>query len=229
VEGELRSDKKTEVLPRYVKEINPRLKSMLMDYIKKWNVKDMSKLTTAEKRQNKQYYVFYKETGTVEDRYEDNTFSKYLSSAFKRVFGGKTGLSVNTFRHAYNTWVAEHIQEYNDAQLKEIAIDVGDTPKSLPTNLRYRISNADNAGMDKTEIEGMLNDADYAKGVMEAGGGEGGSVGGGNAGDQEIDDDNEVMSPAPPQAIPQTAEEIIQKIGELHAQIARLQYALMKL
>ena len=127
---------KKELLPRYVKEVNGRLASLFMDFIKKLEIKNMSKLTPAEKRASKNYYIFHQE-GNQEVGYTENTFSKVVATAFKVVFNNRKNLTVNTVRHIYNTWIAKHISEFNDAKLHEIAVDVGDTPKNLPTNLRY--------------------------------------------------------------------------------------------
>jgi hypothetical protein len=190
------SKKAKELLPRYNKEVNSKLADLFKKYIKMFNIKDMSKLTTEEKRQKKEYYMFYQEGKTQEDSYDENSFSKVISNNFKAVFNGRKGITVNTLRHIFNTWISEHIQEFTDAQLQEIAVDVGDTPKSLPTNLRYRIANQDNVGMEKTQIEDMLHDDEYARNVMLAGAEEGGSVGNIEH-DETPNDDNEVVSPPP--------------------------------
>jgi transcription termination factor NusB len=97
------SNERKELMPRYVKEVNSRLASILKDYIKKWQVKDMSKLTPAEKRAKANFYVFYKETGTPADVYDEGSFSKVISNCFKQVFNKRAGLSVNSFRHIFNT------------------------------------------------------------------------------------------------------------------------------
>jgi transcription termination factor NusB len=185
-----------ELLPRYIKEVNSKLTDLFKKYIKIWNIKDMSKLTNDERRQGKEYYIFHQETKTHEDMYDENSFSKVISNCFKAVFNGRNGLTVNTLRHAFNTWVSEHINEFTDAQLMDIAVDVGDTARSLPTNLRYRIANQENADLNKTEIEGQIHDDAYARNVMMAGAEENASVG--NVREQQSpDDDNEVASPAP--------------------------------
>lgn len=190
---------KKELLPRYEKEVSPRLADLLKDYIKKWNVKDMSKITSDERRNKKEFYVFYKETGEPSgEGYDDNSFSKYLTTAFKNVFNDRKKLSVNTFRHMYNTYISENIQQFTDEQLHEIAIDVGDTPRNLPTNLRYRIAAQENRDLEKTQIEGQIQDNEYARNLMIAGGEEGGSVG---VGGGDVEDDDEVMSPPPRVAV----------------------------
>jgi hypothetical protein len=152
------SRQKQELLPRYVKEVNGRLATLFKSYFKKWNLKDMSKLTADEKRQKMQYYVFHKETGTQTDAYDPGSFGKHISACMKEVFNNRTGLSVNDFRHMYNTWLSKNLAQFNDEQLKQFSIDVGDTPRELPTNLRYRIQNQENANKEKTEIEGNLRD-----------------------------------------------------------------------
>jgi hypothetical protein len=186
------STEKKELLPRYVKEINPKLASLLRDYLKKWEIKDMSKLSPAEKRQKKEYYVFFKESGTHEEPYEDTTYSKYMTSCFKQVFNrGK--LSVNTFRHMFNSWVAENLQQFNDAQLQAISVDVGDTPRNMPTAMRYRIQYVENQDMDKTQIEGNVLENEFVRKMVEANAEEEGSVG--NVEDGNKDHADEVVSP----------------------------------
>jgi hypothetical protein len=185
-----------ELMPRYVKEVNPRLASILKDYIKKWNVKDMSKLTPAEKRAKAQFYIFYKETGTPSNVYDEGSFSKVVSNCFKAVFNKRVGLTANTFRHIFNTWIAFHLNEFTDAQLQEISIDVGDTAKNLPTHLRYRIAEQGNKDMEKTEIEGAIHNYDNWRNQIMEGVQEEGSTGNAVNPDVAVDVD-EVQSPAP--------------------------------
>jgi hypothetical protein len=99
-------------------------------------------------------------------------------------------------RHIFNSWIVENLVQFNDNQLQEISIDVGDTAKNLPTHRRYRISLQENADMDKTEIEGNIHDNEYARNVMLANIEEGGSVG--NVADvADVADVDEVNSPSP--------------------------------
>lgn len=155
-----------EVLPTFVKELDNRLASLFKDYIKKAEVKDMSKLSALEKRQGVNYYVFVKEGGNPTDGYDDNTFSKVLSSAFKKVFK-RDGLNVNAFRHIYQTFVANNLNHYNDKQLGEIAKEVGDTARVMPQNLRYRIQHPENQDMDKSLIEGNIQENEFIREMIE--------------------------------------------------------------
>lgn len=210
-----------EVLPRYIKEVNPRLADLFKKYLKLFNIKDMSKLTTEEKRQSKEYYIFFQEGKTQEDGYDDNSFSKFLSTCFKAVFNGRKGITVNSFRHVFNTWISEHIQEFTDSQLREIAIDVGDSPRSLPTNLRYRIANQNNKDMEKTQIEEMLVDDDYARNVMMADVGENASVG--NVEQQETPNDDEVVSPSPVNFTSDASlDELYKQLGKAYMEVERI-------
>ena len=210
---------KKELLPRYVKEVNPRLASLITDYIKKNNIRDMSKLTTAEKRANKQFFVFHLEDNP-DMGYSENTFSKVVSNAFKTVFKKRKGLTVNSMRHLFNTWIAQNISEFNDNKLQEIAIDVGDTPRNLPTNLRYRIANQDVAQLEKTEIEGLIHDNEYAKNVMMADKEDAASVGDVPNSDKLNQDVNEVVSP-----IRDTDE----SLESLYAQLGRAVYEMERI
>lgn len=217
---------KKELLPRYIKQVNNRLSSLFLDYIKKAEVKDMAKLTTAERRQNKQYYVFHLE-GEPEQGYSESSFSKVISNAFKKVFNNRKGLSVNSMRHIFNTWIAENIQMFNDAKLQELAVDVGDTPKNLPTNLRYRIANQDVADLDKTEIEGVVQGNEYVRNMMMAGAEEEGSIGNvENTNGQSQQDMEEVQSPT--NETENDLNILYQELGKAQMKVRTLELLIMK-
>jgi hypothetical protein len=222
----VKNNKTKELMPTYVKELPPKLTEFLNDYIKKAQLKDNAKRTRQEVKDNVNYYIFHIEKGEQTEKYKNSGFSKAISAAMKEIYG-KTDLSVNTIRHAFQSWIAQHIEEFTDAQLKQIFVDVGDTPKNMPTALRYRIAQQGNKGMEVTEIQDMIHDEEYAKKVMQGGAEEEGSVG--NAGDIAEIIEDEILSPSPSNEVPQTAESICKKIGELHTEIARLQYILVKL
>ena len=210
------SNKKSEVMPRYEKELPPRLTSLLKDYISKWDIPDNSKLKQADKKELKKkdkerrdaliaakvktlpketpvgYFVFFKETGEKDEKISEGGFSKVVATALQKVLGRKK-ITANTMRHAWNTWLVEHMSDFTDEQIKQFAIDVGDTPKNLPTHLRYRHANQQNVGVNKTEIVGGLQGDEYVKEMMLLEHEEGGSVG--DVG--EIDED-EVVSPKAP-------------------------------
>jgi hypothetical protein len=127
--------------------------------------------------------------------------------------------------------LSEHLKEFTDAQLREIAIDVGDTPRDLPTNLRYRTARQENVGMTKTDIQGMLEDDEYAKGLALAATEEEGSVAGGDvqhvsnlvhfpAIEEEQEESGMVQAPFVEKVW--TKEEIVKRLGELEQEKARL-------
>lgn len=220
---------KKELLPKYIKEVTPRLASILKDYMKKWNVKDMSKLTPVEKRAKANFYVFYKETGTTADSYDEGSFSKVISNCFKQIFK-RNGLSVNTFRHMFNSWIAFHLNEFTDAQLQEISIDVGDTAKNLPTHLRYRIAEQGNKDMEKTEIEGAIHNYDEWRNEIMEGIAEEGSTG--NA--VNPDEVDEVQSPAPKPQEPLQGvtndtglNELYMRLGKTYIEMKQLELLIM--
>jgi hypothetical protein len=200
------SKEKKELLPRYIKEVNSYLASLLKDYIKKWNIKDMSKLTADEKKKGTNYYLFHLETGNQEQKYGGG-FSKYVSSCCEKVFNGRKRISPNTFRHLYNTYIADNLNEFNDAQLKEISIELGDTPREMASNLRYRHQNQVNADIEKTQIEGLIRykkDAIDAMNIQNEEEGSVGDIGEATPKDREFNNDiqsvsdiDEVVSPAP--------------------------------
>lgn len=208
---------KKVLLPRYEKEVNVRLADLFKNFIKKAKVKDMSRRDEGD---DKDYYIFVKEGDTDQDEpYDENSFSKVLTSAFKYVFN-KPKLSVNTFRHMYNTYISENINQFTDAQLQEISIDVGDTPRNMATNLRYRIAEQGNKDMEKTEIEGNIAGIEYAKNLMEAGAEQAESV-------QNVaqDDGEEVVSP-PVAEVPRSASAHADQ--DLQALYERLGQAMME-
>ena len=188
----------------------------------------MSKVTPAEKKAKKNFYVFYKETQTSADAYDEGSFSKVISNCFKQVFK-RNGLSVNTFRHMFNTWIAMNINQFTDAQLQEISIDVGDTAKNLPTHLRYRIADQMNQGIEKTEIEGLILDYDFAREEIIAGMQQEGSTG------QPVNpDDDEVQSPAPKTPEPLQGitndtglNELYLRLGKTYIEMKQLELLIM--
>ena len=183
------SKQKKELMPEYKKEVPSRLANLFKDYIKKAEIKDMSKRTLEEVRQKQQYYIFAeprKELGDAKKENEeikklDNMFSKTATLAFKNIFikengRRREGLSVNTFRHIWQTYRLEHFAEFTINQHKEWQIEAGDLPRNYPSADRYMIRKPENVGKSKTEIVGDLADKEYAKGLMDAGAEEEGSV-----------------------------------------------------
>lgn len=199
-----------EVLPRFVRELNPKLQSLFEDYLKKFQTKDMSKLTTQEKRQKKQFYVFHMEDDP-EAGYSSNSFSKVVSNAFKAVFNKRSKLTVNTMRHIFANWLTDNLNQFNDKQLGEIAVSVGDTAKTMPTNLRYRVQHPENQGMDKTEIVGNIHENEFVRKMVEGQAEEEGSVG--QVEGVALDNNEEVQSPSN-DASNETLESLYAKYGK---------------
>ena len=218
----VKNNKEKDLMPAYIKELPAKLTELLIDYIKKAGIKDNSKRTRQEVKDNVQFYVFHVEKENQTVKYQKSGFSRAISAAMKEVYD-KKDLSTNTLRHAFNTWVAEHLEEFTDQQLQQISIDVGDTPRMMPTNLRYRIAQQGNKGLDVTEIQDAVHDNEYARKVMQGGMEEAASVG-----NVEQQDMEEVISPTTT-IIPKSADEIIDRIGELHKELARLNFALSKI
>lgn len=147
--------KKKTVLLTYVKKINSRLLDILKDYVKMYKIKDMANLTTREKKNNLECYVFHKENTINQDKYSKSSgFGEKLQASSKLIVGNE--MSANDYRHLWANWLVNHFNEFNDAQQDIFAEDVGDTAKNLPTNLRYRFQNQKNVGKSKTEIVGEV-------------------------------------------------------------------------
>lgn len=191
--------KKKELLPRFVKKVDKSLESLLRDYITKFKIKDMTKRTAEEKRAGKQYFVFNKEPEN-EEGYNADSFGGYMSkTAFPTVFKKRKGLSVNSFRHAWSNYLTEHFREYNGLQHKEFAIEQGDTPKAMPSNIRYTTQNQENAGLAKSEIKQGIEDDEYAKQLAEG----------------EAEGAGSVMNEAPPRVADLVAMDRIDEEGEV--------------
>jgi hypothetical protein len=229
---------KKQQLPRYIKEVNTYLASLLKDYIKKWGIKDMSKLTADEKKKNTQYYIFHLETGNQEQKY-DGGFSKYVSSCSEKVFNGRKNITPNTYRHLYNTYIADNLNEFNDNQLQEISIDVGDTPKNMASNLRYRHQNQVNADIEKTQIEGLIRYKKDAIDAMNIQNEEEGSVGDiqeaipkdkeVNKDSQFVDDVDEIQSPAPISVSSDTELNVLYtKLGKAYMELKSLELMIQR-
>lgn len=213
------NEKKKELLPQYVKDVNSRLASLLRMYIKNFDIKDMSKLTPQEKRQKKEYYMFHKETATQDQLYSKGGFSDHVTACMKAVFG-KPKLSVNTFRHAFNDWVMENIKQFDEFKRKQISVDVGDTPQKMPTHARYRIANPEMENIEKTQIEEILHDDAYAKKLHDAQAEEGGSVA------NETPQMNDVEDIVSPQVQPNI---YLTNLDELYRQYGETMFKLKKI
>lgn len=149
----VRKNVKKEILPRYVKDIHPKLAVLFDDYIKAFNIKDMAKRTAEEKRNDTQYYLFYPEDKDQSVAYPDaGGYGSNVKASMMRIFKGRRALNATAFRHYFNKYLSSNIDEFNDEKLAEIAVDVGDTFKGMPQNLRYRWANEDNLDKSPTQI-----------------------------------------------------------------------------
>jgi hypothetical protein len=219
---------KKELMPRYVKEVDKQLAELFRDYIKKFDIKDMSKRTPQEKRGEKQFYIFNKE-GEEGQGYTADSFGGYVSkSAFPTVFKKRKGLSVNSFRHAFNTWITENFSEYTAEQHKQIAVDVGDTPRELPTNLRYMIANIANQGLEKSQIDDVIKGRGQAIEQMLVDAEGEGSVMGGNAPNIRDVEMMDAIEEEGTELVEASAGEglalgdVIKRLGELEVEKAKL-------
>lgn len=228
----VKKNTKKEVLPRYIKDLNSRLANLFATYIHHFKINDMSKLSAQDKRQKKNYYIFFPDGKDPSVPYPNaGGYGKVVTAGMRKIFKNRKGLSTNAFRHNFNDWVARNIKEYNDEQLREIAIDVGDTWKEMPTNLRYRFANAENIDKSVSEINQQVQDDDYAKALMEANAEEEGSVAGDTAPPrvedaipmeriEEGDEGTELMEVDAEGAV--SVKEIYTKLGEVEAKIMAL-------
>jgi hypothetical protein len=226
------SKEKKQQLPRYIKEVNSYLASLLKDYLKKWDIKDMSKLTSDEKKKGVNYYIFHLETGSQETKY-DGGFSKLVSSCSEKVFNGRKNITPNTYRHLYNTYIADHLNEFNDNQLNEISLDVGDTPKAMASNLRYRHQNQNNKDVEKTQIEGIIRYKKDAIDAMNIANEDIASVGNieeqHDADNKSVSDVDEIQSPAPANVSTDTEiQTLYTKLGEAVMQVKTIELLIQR-
>lgn len=227
------SKEKKQQLPRYIKEVNPVLASLLKDYIKKWNINDMSKLTPEEKKKGVNYYIFHLETGSQETKY-DGGFSKYISTCCQKVFNNRKNITPNTFRHLFNTYITDNLNEFNDNQLNEISLDVGDTPKNMASNLRYRHQKQVNKDLEKTTIEGIIRYKKDAIDAMNIANEDVASVGdipdNIDNDNKSISDVDEIQSPAPVNNVSTDTEiqTLYTKLGEAHMNVKTIELLIQR-
>jgi hypothetical protein len=174
-------------------------------------------------KDNKQHYLFYKETGESTDCYDENGFSKYISSCLKQIFN-KTGLNVSTLRHTFQTWFAQNITLFNEVQQEEVAVDVGD--KFLATMKKYVVTPVENRDKPVSqiidEIDAVRNDIKQLENAVMAE--EEGSVGQA-ASYEEIDEFNSPVRVNEPSAT--SKEQMFKRLGEIELEKAMLLKLLM--
>lgn len=136
-----KNNKTKNVLNTFETIIDSRLHSLLKDFIKKMDYKQGD-------------YIFPQENDDlkINEKYTTTSgFGNNLTSASKLIF--KVPVGPNEFRHLFNTWLFENGNQFTDEQMLRFSEEVGDKPKDLPTNLRYRIANPANEGKTKTQIQ----------------------------------------------------------------------------
>ena len=110
------------------------LASLIKNHIKKEDLKDDN-------------YLFYSGTDKSE-QFTDNAFSKKIKQASKNVIG--VDLTANDYRHAYMDFITDHFKEFNDNDLKQIAMEMGDS--NVYTALKYRFAQRLKENETVTEI-----------------------------------------------------------------------------
>lgn len=214
-----KNGRKKEVLPTYVKVVNPKLVELIKKHISHHKIPDMTKV-----RNDEQHYLFFMDTGNTTDGYNTNLFSKTAKQAFKAVF--KKDLMVNDFRHLFARFVHQNPEQFNRLQLDEIAIDCGD--KHWTTQYNYRDANVENRGRAITDIQD-----DILRRHREAD--EGGSVGNVPVEEQmEViaEVDGEVEQPVRPEpvrpVVNNDVEALYRRLAELEVERARIMVQLIK-
>lgn len=216
-----------ELLPRFIKEVNPYLASLMKDLITKWGIKDMSKLSKEERKKKTEYFIFHLEKGNQEQNYGSG-FSKYVASCSKAVFN-RNNVTPNIYRHLFNTYIADNLNMFNDNQLNDISIEVGDTPRSMASNLRYRHQQQNVAHIEKTQIEGLIRYQKDAADAMNVANEEEGSVGDvANNNENNEADADEIQSPAPANQPDADIEVLYRKLGTAQIEVRTLELIIMR-
>jgi hypothetical protein len=120
-EFKTRIRKGVELMPIFNKTLPAQLGSIVKNYVKKHNIKNGE-------------FLFY--NFKHDNMFDDSAFSKQIAKASKKVLD--VNLTANDFRHTYMDFIADHFQEYNDNDLKQIAYEMGDM--NVYTALKYRIA-----------------------------------------------------------------------------------------
>jgi hypothetical protein len=215
-----------ELLETYVKEVNGQLASLLRDYIERFKVVDMTHASD-----DKQHFIFT--SNTIDDGLSekdlaktiskmDDAFGKRVSYALRTVYK-LNKLTVNSMRHAFNDWIAKHFNEYTDAQHQAIAIDVGDKPTRMQSNIRYRYANENNVDKDNTQIQDELIGMEQANRMAR----------------EDMEEEASVGAPEPLQDITEmeaptnvgndsTLRELYEKYGMLYFSLKKIEMQIMQ-
>ena len=173
-----------ERLKRYDKALNPKLFHLFKKYIQFFGI-DASKHENVFFRLRQNSFeedcrlrdpLYEISDASKKKEYKDLGFGTAITAAAKHVLG-VSGWSCNSFRHAFDTFISQHRSEYNQEQLREISVDVGDTPKDPASNEMYRVVDPANRDKTPTEIQGDIMDRLRAREVANLEAEEEGSVG----------------------------------------------------
>jgi hypothetical protein len=180
-EYKTRDLKQKEFLGLYEKDLPPKLASIIKQYVKKLKVKEKD-------------YLFVNEKGEM---YSDTAFSRLVQQSFNKVCGVRIG--INDVRHLFITWITDHINKFNQNDLKQIARDCGDW--SILTNIEYRLADKKNVDDTITQVIDEIKEIQQDKRQQEEDAESEGFVGGGDAnvndlyGEIEGDYDEEKTKP----------------------------------
>lgn len=119
-EFKTRERKQSSFLPMFNKDLPKDLTTLIKQYVKKAKLKEGD-------------YLFVNDKG---DMYDDTAFSRQVQSAFQKVSGYKVG--ANDLRHLYITYVVDNIKKFNQNDLQDLAVRMGDM--SVLTNIQYRLA-----------------------------------------------------------------------------------------
>ena len=126
-----------EYMKPFKRTLPSELASLIRNYVKKEDLKDGD-------------YLFFNVSKT--EQYSDSSFSKQLAKASFKVLGVK--LTANDYRHSYMDFLTDHFKEFNDNDLKQIALEMGDL--NVYTALKYRFANKTKEKENVTQINERL-------------------------------------------------------------------------
>jgi hypothetical protein len=128
--------KQKEFLGQYKKDLPEKLVSLLRQYIKK------------HERKNGEY-LFHDKKG---QQLTDKKFSNLVKASCTKVL--EMPLTINSFRHLFVSMVVQNYKKFNNNDIKQIALDVGDA--SIETLLNYRIAEARKEDEGITQIHDRI-------------------------------------------------------------------------
>lgn len=160
-----RRRKGKDALDRFEAELEPKLFSLMKDYVKFFDIKNGD-------------YVFHPLEQIKTRALTPKGYSNALERAMFKIFGIEGLTGVNVLRHVFQTWIRRHANEFNDKQIKRTFFAFGDSPY-VPQGFRYAMTNPQNRGKEAEVVQQELLEKQKAKDMAQDEAQSQGSVGDG--------------------------------------------------